>query len=76
MIGIDNLNDYYSVGLKRYRKERLQRYENFEFRKINIEKLEKLEELFGEYDFDGVINLAARAGVRYSIRNPQVLKRK
>lgn len=72
VVGIDNLNDYYSVELKRYRKERLQGYENFEFRKIDIEDLKKLEELFGENDFDGVVNLAARAGVRYSIENPHV----
>ena len=72
VIGIDNLNDYYDVRLKEYRKKDLDKYENFKFYPVDIENLQALEILFNDYKFDVVINLAARAGVRYSMINPFV----
>ncbi|WP_461831580.1 GDP-mannose 4,6-dehydratase [Aquifex sp.] len=72
VIGVDNLNDYYDPRLKLYRLEHLKKYENFKFYKVDIENKEALEILFKDYGFDVVINEAARAGVRYSIENPQV----
>ncbi|GAB6066531.1 NAD-dependent epimerase [Aquifex pyrophilus] len=72
VIGIDNLNDYYDPRLKLYRLEQLKRYKNFRFYKLDIENREALGILFKDYNFDVVINEAARAGVRYSIENPHV----
>jgi len=72
VIGVDNLNNYYDVRLKEYRKKDLEKYENFKFYPIDIENLQALEILFNDYKFDVVINLAARAGVRYSMKNPYV----
>jgi nucleoside-diphosphate-sugar epimerase len=72
VIGVDNLNNYYDVRLKEYRKKDLEKYENFKFYPVDIENLQALEILFNDYKFDVVINLAARAGVRYSIINPYV----
>lgn len=72
VVGIDNMNDYYDVSLKRYRLERLTKYKNFVFYQKDIENLSEIEEIFKNYKIDGVINLAARAGVRYSIENPHV----
>lgn len=72
LIGIDNLNDYYDVQLKQYRLERLQGLPNFEFRKIDVESTEEIEQLYAEFKFETVLNLAARAGVRYSMVNPTV----
>ncbi len=70
IIGIDNLNDYYDIKLKLWRLGNLKKYNNFKFYKINIEDYESLKSLFMKYHFDAVINLAARAGVRYSLENP------
>jgi len=72
VIGIDNLNDYYDVRLKEWRLEHLKKFKNFRFFKIDIENFKELEKIFKEYEFDIVINEAARAGVRYSIENPHV----
>ena len=72
VIGVDNLNNYYDVRLKEYRKKDLEKYENFKFYPVDIENLQALEILFNDYKFDVVINLAARAGVRYSMINPHV----
>jgi nucleoside-diphosphate-sugar epimerase len=71
VIGIDNLNDYYDVGLKHSRLSML-KTPKFKFHQIDIEDKEKLRNLFKEHDFDVVFNLAARAGVRYSMENPDV----
>lgn len=68
--GVDNLNDYYSVKLKESRLDILNTYENFRFKKINIADAEGLKKVF-ESDFDVVYNLAAQAGVRYSIEHPE-----
>lgn len=71
--GIDNLNDYYDVRLKAWRLSQLKKYDNFCFAKIDIENLSSLKKIFAEKkNFDAVINLAARAGVRYSMKNPAV----
>jgi UDP-glucuronate 4-epimerase len=68
--GIDNLNDYYDVSLKRARLAKLERHEKFEFQKIDIADRRGMERLFSNNKFDAVMHLAAQAGVRYSIDNP------
>ena len=70
IIGIDNMNDYYDVRLKEYRMSELQKYSNFTFIKGNISDKLLMMSLFEKYHFDTVVNLAAQAGVRYSIENP------
>lgn len=70
IIGIDNLNDYYDVDLKKFRLEKLMRYEKFVFYKTDISDMETLREIFAEKQPEIVVNLAAQAGVRYSIINP------
>lgn len=72
VVGTDNLNDYYDVRLKRYRLDELERHTNFTFYKADIEKREGIEPVFQGNSIDAVINLAARAGVRYSLKNPYV----
>ncbi|MCM2349954.1 MAG: SDR family NAD(P)-dependent oxidoreductase [Bacteriovoracaceae bacterium] len=71
VIGIDNLNDYYDVNLKRHRLSQIQNAK-FQFHEIDIEDKVKLAELFEQHKFDVVFNLAARAGVRYSMENPDI----
>ena len=73
--GIDNLNDYYDVRLKNYRLSDLKKHEGFSFREVDIEEIEALRPVFEEAAPDAVINLAARAGVRYSLENPHVYLR-
>ena len=68
--GIDNLNDYYSVILKKKRLSVLKKSKKFNFLKIDINKKKNVESLFRTHKFDIVFNLAAQAGVRYSIDNP------
>jgi UDP-glucuronate 4-epimerase len=68
--GIDNLNPYYDVKLKEARLERLTSFENFSFYKMDISDKKSLEEIFNNTKYDVVVNLAAQAGVRYSIENP------
>lgn len=73
VVGIDNLNDYYDVELKKDRLAILAEHEkkhNFEFIKLALEDRVSISELFQSYNFDVVVNLAAQAGVRYSIENP------
>ncbi len=70
IVGIDNMNDYYDVRLKEYRLRQLEEYSNFEFIKCDIADKDKIEELFEKYKPSVVVNLAAQAGVRYSITNP------
>lgn len=72
VIGVDNLNSYYDVRLKEWRIAQLKQFPNFRFYKLDIENFGALEVLFYTYVFDYVINLAARAGVRYSIINPHI----
>ena len=70
IIGIDNLSDYYDVNIKNYRLVKLTKYNNFKFIKGNIADKELINNIFNEFNPDIVINLAAQAGVRYSIINP------
>lgn len=71
VVGIDNLNDYYDVSLKHHRVDKLAG-DQFQFVRLDLEDQPELERLFDEHSFDGVLNLAARAGVRYSMTNPRV----
>ena len=71
VVGYDNLNDYYDTKLKDARLEILNKYENFTFVKGNLADKETLEKVFSEYKPEIVVNLAAQAGVRYSITNPE-----
>jgi len=68
--GIDNMNDYYAVELKERRLMILKENMNFIFYKMDIKDKKEVDNLFSEYKFDYIINLAAQAGVRYSITNP------
>lgn len=72
VIGIDNVNDYYDVRIKEYRLKQLKKYPNFKFFKADIEDIKTLDKIFSKYKVSSVINLAARAGVRYSMENPFV----
>lgn len=86
IIGLDNINDYYDVSIKYGRLKSLgieksdieynklilsSKFRNFSFIKLNLEDKENIEKLFKKENFDKVINLAAQAGVRYSLINPQ-----
>jgi len=70
VVGLDNLNDYYDVRLKLARLEILKAYPNFKFAKLDLADREGMTALFATEKFNRVINLAAQAGVRYSIQNP------
>ena len=70
VIGFDSVNDYYDIRLKESRLEKLQKHRNFIFIKANLADKDKVSEVFREYSPQIVVNLAAQAGVRYSITNP------
>ena len=76
IIGLDNLNNYYDVSLKEYRLRKLETLHsqfstiNYQFFKGSIADKDLINKLFTDYQFDIVVNLAAQAGVRYSIENP------
>jgi UDP-glucuronate 4-epimerase len=70
VIGLDNLNDYYDVNLKRARLENLKKKKGFRFVKRDLSDRLGIAELFAHERFDRVVHLAAQAGVRYSIENP------
>ncbi|MBP0021994.1 MAG: NAD-dependent epimerase [Cyanobacteria bacterium SBLK] len=70
IVGLDNINDYYDVSLKRARLEQLKKYPNFTFFHLDLADRQGMEKLFAEQDLEVVINLAAQAGVRYSLQNP------
>lgn len=70
VIGFDSINDYYDVNLKEYRLTELKNFKNFTFIKGNIADKTLVEKVFEEYKPEIVVNLAAQAGVRYSITNP------
>ena len=72
IIGIDSVNEYYDVSLKEWRLEQLNDYNSFKFIKGNIADKELVNTIFNEYKPNIVVNLAAQAGVRYSIENPDV----
>jgi UDP-glucuronate 4-epimerase len=71
VVGLDNLNDYYSVELKEARLKRVQEHKSFSFYKLDVKDTGEIERVFKEEQFDKVIHLAAQAGVRYSIENPR-----
>lgn len=71
VLGIDNLNAYYDVSLKEARLARLLELPRFEFRRIDLEDRAAMDALFATGDVDRVVNLAAQAGVRYSLTNPR-----
>ena len=70
VVGIDNLNDYYDVQLKHDRLKQLESYKSFTFIKMDMADREAMSELFKAHQFNRVMNLAAQAGVRYSLENP------
>jgi UDP-glucuronate 4-epimerase len=70
VIGIDNLNNYYDIRLKKNRLKLLLKFKNFKFKKINLTNKSKLESIFKKSKVKYVINLAAQAGVGYSLINP------
>jgi UDP-glucuronate 4-epimerase len=70
IIGLDNLNDYYDINLKKARLLQLKKNSNFKHVDINLEDRQQVEKLFATEKFDKVVNLAAQAGVRYSLKNP------
>ncbi len=71
IVGIDNLNNYYDVKIKKKRNNILKKNKNFIFNKLDIVESHKIEKLFKKYKFDFVFHLAAQAGVRYSIDFPR-----
>ncbi len=70
VVGIDNLNDYYDVALKQARLQQLEPMDNFKFIEVDIAQRTAIEGLFADHQFQRVVNLAAQAGVRYSLENP------
>ncbi len=70
VLGIDNLNEYYDVGLKKARLANLEPFHRFEFHRGDISDRNAMGAIFEKHRFDRVVNLAAQAGVRYSIENP------
>ena len=71
VFGIDNLNDYYDVGLKKSRLAQIEGNSGFQFEQIDLADRPNIKKLFKQNRFDYVVNLAAQAGVRYSIQNPE-----
>jgi UDP-glucuronate 4-epimerase len=70
VLGLDNLNAYYDPALKRHRLARLTGHANFDFVQMDVADRASMAELFGRAGFDGVVHLAAQAGVRYSLEDP------
>jgi UDP-glucuronate 4-epimerase len=71
IIGIDNINNYYSVKLKTHRLKILSEYKNFFFKKINIENKNSLDKILKKNKINTIVNLAAQAGVAYSMKKPE-----
>jgi UDP-glucuronate 4-epimerase len=70
VLGLDNINDYYDINLKNARIEQLSLFDNFKFDKIDISDRDSLSKSFNSFNPQKVVNLAAQAGVRYSIEHP------
>ena len=70
VIGLDNMNEYYDIKIKEWRLAELNKFDNFKFIKGDLADKETVENIFKEYHPNIVVNLAAQAGVRYSIENP------
>ena len=71
VLGVDNLNNYYDQKIKQDRNNILKKYKNYRFNKIDIKDYKKLDRIFKKNSIYGVVNLAAQAGVRYSLKNPR-----
>ena len=71
VLGIDNLDDYYDVNLKKKRVSILKKEKNFIFIKVDIVDKKKIKKIFDTYKIKNIIHLAAQAGVRYSIKHPE-----
>ncbi len=71
IVGVDTVNNYYSVKLKNNRLKNLKQYKKFIFKKIDIGNFESLDKIFSKYKFDIIINMAAQAGVGYSMKFPE-----
>ena len=71
IIGLDTVNDYYDVNLKKQRLKLLKQNKNFQFKKVDIKKYDYLEKIFNKHKIDIIYNFAAQAGVQYSIKNPK-----
>ena len=76
VIGIDNLNDYYDVELKKARLARLSDHENFQNNEVDLENADAVAKIFREQRPQRVVNLAAQAGVRYSLEKPAGLRQR
>ncbi len=70
VLGIDNMNNYYDVRLKMFRKKKLEQFKNFKFENIDICDLSLLRKVIKNFKPNKIVNLAAQAGVRYSLENP------
>lgn len=75
VVGVDNLNDYYSPLLKNYRLDQLKGYDHFHFFQFDIEDYAQILKLGSQFKFEAILNLAARAGVRHSLKDPFVYER-
>ena len=71
IVGIDNLNSYYSVNYKKYRISELKKNKNFTFYKFDLSQKKNVEKIFLNYKFTNVIHFAAQPGVIYSYKNPK-----
>ena len=71
VVGIDNINSYYSTKLKKDRLKILKKFQNFNFFKFDLKDNKKLQKVFDQFEFNYIVHLAAQAGVRYSYTNPQ-----
>jgi len=71
IIGIDSINDYYSQGIKKKRLKDLKENKNFLFYKIDISNKKKLKKIFNDHKFEIIIHLAAQAGVRHALKDPE-----
>ena len=71
IVGVDNINNYYSTKLKNRRLSQLKKFKKFKFFKLDLKDTKKVNNVFSKFNFDYVFHLAAQAGVRYSIQNPR-----
>ena len=71
IVGVDNLNSYYSKKLKKSRINQLKKFKNFFFFKFDLKDTKKIENLFRKFKFDLVLHFAAQPGIRYSLINPK-----
>ena len=71
VIGLDNINNYYSIHLKKDRLKKLKQVNNFKFYKIDLRDTKKLDKIFKKHKFDAIFHFAAQAGVRYSVDHPR-----